>query len=98
MRISSLGIPEPADTLTVIATHLSALPLVMTETKRAEVVRNLFQPMLLIIEALQLATKAGPNEEAVVMRFIGAMHAQSELSKRNEHFLNLLDKLRMHRP
>lgn len=98
MRISALAFPQPADTLTTIATHMCALPLVLTETRRAEVVRNLFQPMLLLIEALQLVAKAGPDEEAVLMQFIGAVHAQSELSKRNEQFQNLLDKLQVYRP
>jgi hypothetical protein len=32
------------------------------------------------------------------MQFIGAVHTQSELSKRNEQFQNLLDKLQVYRP
>jgi hypothetical protein len=39
-------------------------------------------PILLQIEALQLVTNAGPDEEGVLMQFIGSVHAQSELTKR----------------
>lgn len=99
MRLSKLVIPQRSDALTAIATHMSALPLgVLTETRRAEIVRNLFDPMLMLIEALQLVTDAGPEEEAVVMHFIGAVHAQSELTKRNQYFTHLIDKLQAHRP
>jgi len=80
MRTSTLVFPKPSDTLTTIATHMSALPLVLTETRRAEVVRNLFWPTLMLIEAFQLVTEAGPDEEAVLMQFIGTVHAQSELN------------------
>lgn len=97
MRISTLVFPKPCDTLITIATHMSALPLVLTETRRAEVVRNLLRPTLMLIEALQLVTEAGPDEEAVLMQFIGTVHAQSELSKRNKHFQRLLEKLQAHR-
>jgi hypothetical protein len=95
MRISRLFIPQRADALTTIAAHMSALPLgVLTEERRAEIVRNLLYPMLLQIEALQLVADAGPDEEAVLMRFIGSVHAQSELSKRDEHLQRLLLKLK----
>jgi hypothetical protein len=63
MRISTLVIPQRTDALTTIATHMSALPLgVLTEARRAEIVRNLLYPMLLQIEALQLVANAGPDE------------------------------------
>jgi len=33
----------------------------------------------------------------VLMQFIGTVHAQSELNKRNEHFQRLLEKLQARR-
>jgi hypothetical protein len=94
MRISRLVIPQRTDALIVIATHMSALPIgVLTESRRAEIVRNLFDPMLLLIDALQSVSEAGPEEEAVVMHFIGSVHAQSELTKRNHYLDQLLGKL-----
>lgn len=99
MRISTLVIPQRTDALTTIATHMSALPLgVLTEARRVEIVRNLLYPMLLQIEALQLVANAGPDEEAVLMQFIGSVHAQSELTKRNEDFQRLLSKIQACRP
>lgn len=94
MRISTLVIPKQADALTTIATHMSVLPLgVLTEARRAEIVRNLLYPMLLQIEALQLVANAGPDEEAVLMQFIGCLHAQSELRRRGEESQRLLSKM-----
>lgn len=99
MRHSKLLIPHRTDALVMIATHMSALPLgVLSEARRAEIARNLICPMLLLIDALQLVANAGPDEEAVLMQFIGAVHAQSELAKRSEDFQRLLTKLRARRP
>jgi hypothetical protein len=98
MRISSLAIPQPTDVLTTIATHMSAIPLgVLTEARRAEIARNLFGPMFLLVEALQLAAKAGPDEEAVLMHFIASLHAQSELAKRGDDLQRLLARLQARR-
>lgn len=99
MRISRLVIPQRTDALIAIATHMSALPMgVLTEARRAEIVRNLFDPMLLLIEALQLVSQSGAEEEAVVMHFLGALHAQSESTKRNQYVQQLLGKLQAYRP
>lgn len=99
MRISTLVIPQSDDALTTIATHMSALPLgVLTEARRAEIVRNLLYPMLLQLEALQLVVNAGPDEEAVLMQFIGSVHAQSELMRRNGDCRRLLSRMQAGRP
>ncbi len=94
MNHSALPVPQPIDALAAIATHMAALPLgVLTEDRRCQIVRNVFGPVVLLIEAIQLAAAAGPDEEAVLMQFIGSLHAQSELMKRDQHFQNLLEKL-----
>lgn len=99
MRSSTLVIPQPADALCAIATHMSALPLgVLTEARRAEIVRNLLYPMLLSIEALQLVADAGPDETAVLMRFLGSVHAQWDYTKRGDDLQRLLARLQARRP
>lgn len=97
MRISRLVIPQRTDALIVIATHMSVLPLgVLHDARRAQIVRNLLAPMLMLIEALQLVASAGPDEETALMHFIGSVYAQSELTKRNQHLDQLLGKLQVH--
>lgn len=94
MNISTLPVPQPVDALAAIATHMAALSLgMLTEDRRSQIVRNVFGPVVLLIEAVQLAAAAGPDEEAVLMQFIGSLHAQSELMKRDQHFQKLLEKL-----
>lgn len=94
MNYSALPVRQPIDALAAIATHMAALPLgVLTEDRRCQIVHNVFGPVVLLIEAIQLAAAAGPDEEAVLMQFIGSLHAQSELMKRDLHFQKLLAKL-----
>lgn len=94
MNYSALPVPQPIDALAAIATHMAALPFgALTEDRRCQIVRNVFGPMVLLIEAIQLAAAAGSDEEAVLMHFIGSLHAQSELMKRDLHFQNLLERL-----
>lgn len=74
---------------------MAALPLgVLTEDRRCQIVRNVFGPVVLLIEAVQLAAAAaGPDEEAVLMQFIGSLHAEAELMKRDQNFQILLEKI-----
>lgn len=94
MSHSISALPQPADALAVIAANMSVLPLgMLDEGRRRQIVRNVFSPVVLLIEALQLAAAAGPTEKAILMQFIGSIHAQSQLSKRDERFQGLLEKL-----
>lgn len=94
MNHSPLPVPQPVDALAAIATHMAPLPLgVLTEDRRCQIVRNVFGPVVLLIEAVQLAAAAGPDEEAVLMQFIGSLRAQTELMKRDQNFQILLEKL-----
>lgn len=86
---------QPADALAVIAQSMGVLPALdmLDEARRRQIVRNVFSPVVLLIEALQSATAAGPTEKAILMQCIGSIHAQSQLSKRDERFQGLLEKL-----
>lgn len=96
MSHSISALPQPADALAVIATNMSVLPLdLLDEARRRQIVRNVMSPVVLVIQALQLAAAAGPTEKAIMMQFIGSIHAQSQLSKRDERFQGLLEKLQM---
>lgn len=93
------ALPQPADAMAVIATNMSVLPALdlLDERRRREIVRNVLSPVIRVIEALQLATAAGPTEKAVLMQVIGAIHAQAQLSRRDERFQGLLEKLQASR-
>lgn len=93
------ALPQPADALAVIATNMGVLPGLdmLDESRRREIVRNVFSPVVLLIEALQLAKAAGPTENAILMQFIGSIHVQSQLSKRDQRFQGLLEKLQAYR-
>ncbi len=94
MSYSTSDIPQPADALAVIDTNMRVLPLdMLDEGRRRQIVRNVFSPVVLLIEALQLAAAAGPTEKAILMQFIGSLYAQSQLAKRDERFQGLLEKL-----
>lgn len=95
----SSAFPLPADALAVIATSMSALPAIdmLDENRRREIVRNAFGPVVLMIEALQLATAAGPTERAILLQFISSIHAKSQLSKRDQRFQGLIEKLQAFR-
>jgi hypothetical protein len=91
-------LPQPADAFAVISANMGVLPLeILDDARRRQIVRNVFSPVVLLIEALQLAAAAGPTEKAVLMQVIGSIHAQSQLSKRDERFQSLLEKLQAHR-
>jgi 3-hydroxyisobutyrate dehydrogenase-like beta-hydroxyacid dehydrogenase len=93
-----LTVPSPVDALAKIAQHMAALPFgSMTEARRAKIVRNCLGPVVLLIEAVELAAAAGPDEEAVLMQFIRALYAQSEAAKREKYFSELMEKLLAHR-
>jgi len=98
MRISTLAIPQRTDALVTIAAHMSALPLgILTEARRAEIVRNLLYPMLSLIDVLRSVVDVGPDEEAVLMHFIGSVYVRSELAERDASFRRLLAKLQARR-
>ena len=98
MRISTMAIPQRTNALVTIAAHMSAPPLgVLTEARRAEIVRNLLYPMLSLIDVLQSVVDAGPDEEAVFMHFIESVYVQSELAERDHDFQRLLAKLQARR-
>jgi len=48
---------------------------ILDDARRRQIVRNVFSPVVLLIEALQLAAAAGPTEKAVLMQVIGSIHA-----------------------
>jgi hypothetical protein len=96
--MTTLTVPSPVDALAQIAKHMAALPLdAMTEARRAQIVRNCLGPVVLLIEAVEVAAAAGPDEEAVLMQFIRALYAQSEQAKREKYFSGLMAKLCDHR-
>jgi hypothetical protein len=96
--MTTLTVPSPVEALARIAQHMEALPLdAMTEARRAQIVSNCLGPVVLLIEAVELVTAAGPNEEAVLMQFIRALYAQSEAAKREKYFSGLMERLLAHR-
>lgn len=94
-----LTVPQPADALAKIAEVINKLPLGdLSETRRAEIMRGAFEPVVLLIEAVQLAAAAGPDEEQVLISFIRSIYAQAELAKREQYFSHLIEGLNSLRP
>lgn len=92
--MSTLIVPSPADAQAAIMDHLNTLHLgPVTDARRKQIINNCLGPIVLLIEAVQLASAAGPEEEAVFIDFIRTLHAQSELVRREYYFSNLLAKL-----
>jgi hypothetical protein len=92
----TFALPQPGDALAVISQSMDVLPALdmLDESRRRQIVRNVFSPVVLLIEALQLAAAAGPTEKAILMQFIGSIYTQSQLSQRDERFQGLLEKLK----
>ena len=96
--MTTLTVPNPAEAQAAIADYLTVLPLgPASDARREQIIKNCLGPIVLLIEAVQLAGAAGPEEEAVLIQFIRALYAQSEHVKREFYFANLMAKLSAHR-
>ncbi|MDB5815713.1 MAG: hypothetical protein JWN23_2830 [Rhodocyclales bacterium] len=96
--MTTLTVPDPADAQARISYYLAALPLgVVSDARRAQIMNNCLGPIVLLIEAVQLAGAAGPDEEMVLIQFIRALYAQAETVKRDKYFNDLMEKLSAHR-
>jgi hypothetical protein len=94
-----LSVPQPADALVKIAELMNRLPFGdLSEARRAEIMRGAFGPVVLMIEAVQLAAAAGPDEESVFINFIRSIYAQAEISRREQYFSHLIEGLNALRP
>jgi hypothetical protein len=94
-----LSVPQPADALAKIAELMNKLPFGdLSETRRLEIMRGAFGPVVLMIEAVQLAAAAGPDEEHVFITFIRSIYAQAEIAKREQYFSHLIEGLNSLRP
>ena len=93
--MSTLTVPNAVEAKATISGVIGTLPLgPLTDERREQIANNCVGPLVLLIEAIHLAEAAGPEEEAVLIQFIRALSAQSDLVRRECYFSNLLSKLR----
>ena len=96
--MTTLTVPNPAEAQGAITDYLTMLPLgPVSDARRKQIIKNCLGPVVLLIEAVEVAVAAGPDEEAVLMQFICALYAQSEQVKREKYFSGLMTKLCDHR-
>jgi hypothetical protein len=99
MNVPILPVPQPADALAKISELMNRLPFGdLSEARRAEITRNALGPVILLIEAVQLAAAAGQDEESVFIQFVRSIYAQAEIAKREQHLALLFEKLQACRP
>ena len=92
--MTTLHLPSPANAAAMIRNCLEALPLgPVSDDRREQIVNNCFGPIVLLIEAVELAGAAGPDEEAVMIQCIRNLFAQAEIARRESYLANLLGKL-----
>lgn len=97
--MTTLTVPKLADAKAKISDYLAGLPLgLVSELRRAEILENCVVPIVLLIEAVQMAGAAGLEEEEVMIRFIRALYVQSETAKRERYFSGLMKRLGAQRP
>jgi hypothetical protein len=96
--MTTLTVPNPAEAQATITSYLTTLPLgPVSDARKEQITNNCLGPIVLLIEAVHLAGAAGPEEEAVLIQFIRALYAQSELARREFYFSNLMAKLSEYR-
>jgi hypothetical protein len=92
--MGTLILPDQKDAKDTIADYLDALHLDSLEkARRDQIISNCVTPVTLLIQAVELATAAGREEEAILLHFIHSLNAQAETSNRLKHFSELLVKL-----
>lgn len=97
--MTTLTVPAPADAQATIAQCISGLPFgPVPDERREQIMKNCLGPVVLLIEAVQLAGAAGAHEEEVLIQFIRRLYAQSESARREKYFVNLMNVLSTNRP
>ena len=92
-------IPTPVEARAIIALEMERMPFgAISEERRDEIARGALGPVLFVIEALQIAAESGPDVDAVVRHYIGSLHAETELEKREQHFHDLITRLQARTP
>lgn len=88
-----LHVPTCDSASAYISSCLHTLHIEPAIERREEIVANCTRPIVLLIEAVELAGAAGPEEEAVVLQFIRSIYAQAEHEKLRSGFQGLVSKL-----
>lgn len=92
--MTTLHLPSPANAASMIRDCVASLPLgPVSDDRREQIINNCFGPIVLLIEAVELAGAAGPDEEAVLIQCIRNLFAQAEIARRETYLANLLGKL-----
>ena len=92
--MTTLHVPTPANATAMISDCVDALPLgPVSDERRQQIINNCHGPIVLLIEAVELAGAAGPDEEAVLIQCIRSLFAQAEIARRESYLANLLGKL-----
>lgn len=92
--MGAFNLPDQSEAQATIADYVAAVPShQVPEAHREKVIANCVKPVLLLIEAGELAAAAGPEEVAVFVHFVRVLCTHVDLRERERHFSDLVHKL-----